>query len=201
MPEIIWQDENIIVFNKSQGEDTEAISKEKGYFPIHRLDKDTGGLLVMAKNSQSAAILSEEIREGVFKKEYLAVFEGKKTEKAGRYEDFLFHDKTKNRTYVVKSQRRGVKKAILDYNIVAENENIFLSKITLLTGRTHQIRCQFASRGNPVYGDKKYGSKNKGKLALWSHKIIFTHPADKRTMEFILNPPSDGIWGEFTGCF
>ena len=113
----------------------------------------------------------------------------------------MFHDKTKNRTYVVKSQRRGVKKAILDYNIVAEKDNIFLSKITLLTGRTHQIRCQFASRGNPVYGDKKYGSKNKGKLALWSHKIIFTHPADKRTMEFILNPPSDGIWGDIYRCF
>ena len=88
MPEIIWQDENIIVFNKSQGEDSEAISKEKGYFPIHRLDKDTGGLLVMAKNSQSAAILSEEIREGVFKKNTLR-FRGEKDRKSGKIRGFF----------------------------------------------------------------------------------------------------------------
>lgn len=201
MPKTVFEDENIIVFIKARGEDSEKIAQEKGYFPVHRLDRDTGGLMVMAKNSKSAAFLSEEVREDRFKKEYLAVIEGEITPAAGRLTDLLFHDKTKNRTYVVKSQRKGVKQAVLDYSIIAVNDNCSLAKIALVTGRTHQIRVQFASRGKPLYGDRKYGSIHKSSLALWAYRLEFCNPVSKKLLEFVSYPPGEEIWGEFSGIY
>ena len=122
-------------------------------------------------------------------------------EESGRLVDLLFHDKTKNKTYVVKKQRKGVKEAILTYERVGAKETetgeLSLLKIKLETGRTHQIRVQFASRGHSLFGDRKYGSKLTGDIALFSHKISFICPESKERIEFLENPASITPWDLF----
>lgn len=141
-------------------------------FPVHRLDRETAGVMVYARTSRAAGELGKLVQQGELKKEYLAVVRGWPQEDAGVLEDLLYHDQAKNKSYVVKRERRGVKKARLAYRVLAKNETTSLIQVRLYTGRTHQIRVQFASRGLPLQGDSRYGGGN-GTLALWAARLRF----------------------------
>lgn len=141
-------------------------------YPLHRLDTAVGGVMVFALNKKTAADISGKIAEGAgIKKEYLAVVYGCPQERNGVYEDLLFKDSRANKSYVVKRERKGVKKASLEYEVLGEAEGLSLVRILLHTGRTHQIRVQFSSRKMPLYGDGKYGGRGNGGIALFSHRI------------------------------
>ena len=129
-------------------------------YPVHRLDQAVGGVMVYAKTAKEAARLTQSMGEGGMQKTYLAVLTGCPEETSGTLEDLLFHDRVKNKTYVVRRPRGGVKKAVLSYEILAEAEGLSLARVRLQTGRTHQIRVQFASRGFPLLGDGNYGSRD-----------------------------------------
>lgn len=168
---------------------------------VHRLDTAASGVMVYAKNKYTAAEISKQIQNGLFIKEYYAVVSGTPEKPEGILEDLLFKDSSKNKSYVVKRERKGVKKAVLQYSVIATNEingDIFsLLKIKLVTGRTHQIRVQFASRKMPLVGDKKYGSKFACPLALFSHRLSFTDNSGNRT-EYSSTPCCDKFpWNEF----
>lgn len=152
-------------------------------YPVHRLDTAVGGTMIFAKNKKSAAYLSKEIAEKRFVKTYLAVTEGVPEEKEGRLEDLLFKDKRRNKSYVVKRERKGVRRASLDYKVIDEADGKALVCVTLNTGRSHQIRVQFASRKMPLAGDGKYGSRDNGcEVALWSHTVEFNY--DSQMLSF-----------------
>lgn len=140
-------------------------------YPVHRLDRETAGVMVYARTSSAAGALSKLIQQGQLKKEYLAVVRGQPQD-AGVLEDLLFHDQRANKSYVVRRQRRGVKSARLAYRVLLRTESLSLVQVRLYTGRTHQIRVQFASRGMPLVGDSRYGGGN-GALALWAVRLRF----------------------------
>lgn len=179
-------------------------------FPVHRLDKGVGGVMVYALTKDAAASLTRQMTESApadagktFAKEYLAVTEGVPEPASGRMEDLLFHDREKNRTYVVKRPRKGVKEAVLEYETLAsagsdpETGAFSLVRIRLLTGRTHQIRAQFSSRKLPLCGDRRYGAKTAGDIALWSRRLTFRHPETGEELTFRAGPPKDGHWAAF----
>ena len=162
---------------------------------VHRLDRVVSGLMVLARTAAAASELSRQIRENEFEKAYLAVVHGHPEEKEGTMVDLLQRCKQERKTYVVTQMDKGVQEAILDYRVLAENADLSKVYITLRTGRTHQIRCQFSSRGLPLVGDRKYSLLEDGcNIALWSHRIAFTHPATGERMEFQLNPPNQYPW-------
>ena len=191
--DVLYEDKDIIVFIKPYGIASEGKSPnitellreywqdEKAYVGIiNRLDVTTMGVMVIAKNKFAAAALSKQITEREFQKVYMAAVEGEPPEE-GEWTDYLFKDSKKNKVYPVKSLRKGAKEAKLTYQVIAraETENGIRSMVAvkLLTGRTHQIRVQFASRGYPLMGDGKYGSKdNKTKCSLALTAIRFMHP-------------------------
>ena len=196
---VLFEDSEILVLVKQVGvpsEDTK--SGEKGIlskineelysgpiYLLHRLDRNVGGVMVFAKTKKSAANISKQIQDNTLKKTYLAVVDGVIKEKQGVYKDLLFKDSTKNRSYVVNRVRKGVKEASLEYVVLRETEEKTLVKVTLHTGRTHQIRVQFSSRKTPLCSDVKYGSKDrKGEIALFSHSISFEHPLTKEVLIF-----------------
>ena len=133
-------------------------------YPVHRLDQAVGGVMVYARTKQAAAALSRAIQEGRMEKEDLAVLTKPMAEASGTLRDLLYHDRVKNKTYVVKRKRNGVKEAVLDYETLASGAEGTLIHVHLHTGRTHQIRVQFASRGCPLAGDGKYGGKGSAPL-------------------------------------
>ena len=151
-------------------------------FPVHRLDREATGLMVFAKTKACAAFLSKAMGAD-FEKEYLALCEGQ-PEAEGTLTNLLYHDRVKNKTYVVKRKRNGVREARLSYRVLRGGTQSLL-QVRLFTGRTHQIRVQFASRGFPLVGDRKYGAKTGGKLQLYSWRLSFPHP-DGRHMTFTL---------------
>lgn len=154
-------------------------------YTVHRLDTVTSGVMVYAKTKKAAALLSRGITDGTFKKEYLAVVHGEVSPDKGEMVDFLFKDSRKNKTFVVKSERKGVKKASLEYEVQEIKNGLSLVKIKLHTGRTHQIRVQFSSRKHPVYGDGKYGaSDNIPFIALFSQGISFISPENGERVSF-----------------
>ena len=160
--EILYSDKGIVVCRKPVGLDSEgevpaALIKQLGgeIFPIHRLDKNVGGVMVYARTKAAAATLSKAVQEGTMVKEYVAQVHGQPPE-SGDWTDFLFKDSSKNKVFVVKKERKGVKKARLEF--VRHGDD--LVRIRLHTGRSHQIRVQFASRGYPLVGDHKYGSRD-----------------------------------------
>ena len=154
-------------------------------YTVHRLDTVTSGVMVYAKTKKAAAILSKGITDGTFQKEYLAVVHGEISPESGIMEDLLFKDSRKNKSFVVKKERKGVKKASLEYAVQEVKNGLSLVKIKLHTGRTHQIRVQFSSRQHPVYGDGKYGaSDNIPFISLFSHRISFISPENGERVSF-----------------
>lgn len=150
-------------------------------FVVHRLDRSTGGLIIYARNKEAAAAFSRLVAEkDGFQKEYLAVISGRPENESGNMTDYLFKDSAQKKAFVVKSERKGAKLASLDFKTlqtVSEDDKIFsLLHIKLHTGRFHQIRAQLSSRGMPIYGDGKYGSREKApNFALWASKITFIY--------------------------
>ena len=162
---------------------------------VHRLDRVAGGLMVLARTPQAASQLSRQIREGRFGKTYLAVVHGAPQPARGRYADLLARSREERKTYVVRTPSRESREAVLDYETLRTAEGLSLVRIELRTGRTHQIRCQFASRGMPLAGDKKYGALPDGcPLALWSYRLEFAHPAAGEKMSFEVPPPEEYPW-------
>lgn len=165
-------------------------------YPVHRLDQAVGGVMVFAKTAPAAAKLSQAIAGGTLQKEYLAVLGARPKDDSGELFDLLFHDRTKNKTYVVSRQRKGVKEAKLAYRVLDVQNGLCLVRIRLYTGRTHQIRVQFASRGMPLVGDGKYGSrKNAASPALWSYAL--TLPMGGAIARIRALPEAAGVWAPF----
>jgi len=165
------------------------------------LDAAVGGCMVFAKTPAAAAGLSVQIRERTMQKEYLAVIRGKPEENAGRLEDLLFRDAARNKSYVVKRARRGVRAAALSFRLLeTAGEGALmrsLLQVLLHTGRTHQIRVQFASRGMPLAGDGKYGGGRDGAMGLWSWRLAFSHPESGTRLELRCLPPASPPWTAF----
>ena len=187
MPEILYADAAVAVVVKpagvlSQGDAEDAmpalLQKRLGgtIFPVHRLDQPTGGVMVYARTQDAAAKLSAQMQSEAFGKEYLAVLDGAPEPAEGELHDLLFFDRQKGKSYAVRRKRAGVKDARLSFRLLHSFEDgRGLTAIRLFTGRTHQIRVQFASRGFPLCGDRKYGAKRGGKLALFSWKLSFPY--------------------------
>lgn len=177
--EILYSDKEIAVCVKPVGLDSEmevpaALKDALGgeIYPIHRLDKNVGGVMVYARTKQAAALLSRAVQEGTMVKEYVAMVHGAPPE-TGDWTDLLFKDSQKNKVFVVKRERKGVKKARLEYKRLTEG-GTSLVRIRLHTGRSHQIRVQFSSRGYPLVGDHKYGAKDASPAPmLYSCKLTF----------------------------
>ena len=166
---------------------------------VHRLDQVVSGLMVLARNAKSASELSRQIRDGEFGKAYLAVVHGTPAEKAGTFTDLLLRNKQERKTYVVHWPGKDVQEAVLDYTCMDCREGLSKVHITLRTGRTHQIRCQFSSRGLPLVGDRKYSLLEDGcPIALWSAQLRFTHPKTGELMEFYHDPPQYAPWDLFS---
>ena len=186
--EILYSDIKIVVCIKPVGLDSEtdvpaALKEALGgaIFPIHRLDQNVGGVMVYARTKQAAAGLSKAVQDGAMVKEYVAMVHGTPPEQ-GDWEDLLFKDSRKNKVFVVKRERKGVKKARLEFKrINGEEKSLVL--IRLHTGRSHQIRVQFSSRGFPLVGDHKYGSRDATEAPmLYSCRITF--PYNGKTVRF-----------------
>lgn len=215
---VIYEDNHIIVVEKqpnipSQGDktnDTDMLTIIKDYIKekynkpgnvylglIHRLDRPVGGVMVFAKTSKAAARLSEQVREKVFRKEYLVVVDGKFEKEKGIMKDYLLKNERNNLSKVVDENTKNAKYAELEYEVLKYREDINLSavKVNLHTGRHHQIRVQFASRKHSIYGDQKYGTRGKGKqIALWAYKLTINHPITKKEMNFEVLPELNGTW-------
>ncbi len=165
---------------------------------VHRLDRVVSGLMVLARTPECASELSRQIREGGFDKTYLAVVHGVPDEKRGRMTDLLLRSKPERKTYVVTERAKDVQEAILDYEVLGSKDGYSLVRIKLITGRTHQIRCQFSSRGLPLVGDRKYSTLDDGcNIALWSHELSFAHPESGEKMLFSQMPPKKFPWTLF----
>ena len=164
---------------------------------VHRLDRVVGGLMVLARNAKAASELSRQIREDLFEKEYTAVVHGCPDDE-GRLCDLLFRDKARKMTFVATEPGKDVQSAALTYQVLARKDDMSKVRIRLETGRTHQIRVQFASRGMPLVGERKYSTLDDDcEIALWSSKIGFTHPATGEKMTFELQPPDRYPWNCF----
>ena len=187
--EIIYSDRHLAVCVKPVGLDSEAevpaaLKEQLGgeLFPVHRLDKNVGGVMVYARTKQAAAALSKAIQEGSMVKEYVAMVHGTPPE-SDDWEDLLWKDAKKNKVFVVKRQRGGVKKARLEFTRLSAGETS-LVHIRLHTGRSHQIRVQFSSRGFPLVGDHKYGSRDERlEPMLFSCRITFPWQGETKTFE------------------
>ena len=215
---IIYEDNHIIVVEKtpnipSQSDKTNDVDmlsiikqylKEKYNKPgnvylglVHRLDRPVGGVMVFAKTSKAASRLSEEVRNKTFRKNYLAVVDGKINNKKGTLEDYLYKDERNNMSKVVDKSKKNAKLAKLDYEVLVYDEikDLSLLKIDLHTGRHHQIRVQLSNFGHSIFGDQKYGTRGKGKqIALWAYELEIVHPITKEKMIFKSLPESIGTW-------
>lgn len=164
---------------------------------VHRLDRVVAGLMVLARNAGAASELSRQVREGAFKKEYLAVVHGCPSQTQGTYRDLLGRDKARKMTFVAQAPDKGVQEAVLDYAVLGTNAELSRVRVRLHTGRTHQIRVQFASRQMPLVGERKYSTLDDScQIALWSCCVGFTHPRTGQWMEFEREPPAVYPWTE-----
>ena len=164
---------------------------------IHRLDRPVGGVMVFAKTSKAASRLSEQVRNKEFSKRYLVIVDGKLKENKGVFEDYLVKNERTNLSRVADEKIKNAKKASLDYEVIKYNEetNLSLVKVNLHTGRHHQIRVQFASRGHSIYGDQKYGTRGRGKqICLYAYSLTIKHPITKEEMTFENVPDVTGSW-------
>ena len=211
MIDIIHIDNDIIVCIKpagllSEGEGPESLltvlAEQCGgqVYPVHRLDRGAAGLMVFARHTKAAAGLSRAVQEKKLKKEYFALLSGVPAEKEGELTDYLFKDSRKGKVFAVSRPRKGVRDARLTYRTLWDDGENALVRVALDTGRTHQIRVQFSSRGMPLWGDGKYGSRVKGELALFSCGLGFPHPKTGKPMNFEAKPqgaPWDVISSNF----
>ena len=215
---ILYEDNHIIVVEKppnvpSQADKTtdedmltiiKSYIKEKYNKPgnvylglVHRLDRPVGGVMVFAKTSKAASRLSEQVRNKTFKKEYLAIVDGKLDVKSGILEDYLVKNEKNNLSKVTNKETKNAKYAKLDYEVLKYNKEINLSvlRILLHTGRHHQIRVQLANMGHSICGDQKYGTRGRGKqISLWAYKLTIEHPITKESMTFTDIPEKIGPW-------
>ena len=216
--EVIYEDNHIIVVKKlpnipsqsDKTEDMDMLTIIKEYLKekynkqgnvylglVHRLDRPVGGVMIFAKTSKAASRLSEQVREKVFKKKYLAVVDGKFQETTGILEDYLYKDERNNISKVVNKDKKNAKLAKLDYEVLTYNEvkNLSLVKVNLHTGRHHQIRVQLSHAVHSIFGDQKYGTRGQGKqIALWAYELTIIHPITKKEMVFKCLPESNGTW-------
>lgn len=208
--EIVYQDKRIVVAVKPVGV---LSTDEPGGMPellrqqlgsecirtVHRLDAQVSGLMVFARSVKAATLLSEQIQQRRFEKEYLAVIHGTPAKEKDTLRDLLGRDKQRRITYVTQTPGPAIREAVLDYEVLASQEDLSLIKIHLHTGRTHQIRVQFASRSLPLLGDRKYGiASDECPIALWSYRLSFAHPESERQMTFQHFPPETEPWNRFT---
>ncbi len=201
--EILYLDDQIIVCSKpsgvlSEGEGADCLPtllsehlSEHGeqntkIFPVHRLDRETSGVMVFARTSKAAASLCAQITDGEFKKQYLALVHGTPDTPTGAFSDLLYYDRRLGKSFAVDRERKGVKHAELDYEVLSSKGGLTLVRVRLHTGRTHQIRVQFASRGMPLAGDRRYGApkSNFRRIALHSHTLSFSHPKSGEALTF-----------------
>lgn len=209
--EILYQDANILVCIKPArvlstdepgglpGLVREALGDPKADVrTVHRLDRVVSGVMVLARNADAASELSRQIREDQFRKEYLAVVHGRPENPEGTLHDLLARDKARRMTFVAEAPGKGVQEAALSYRVLEYANGMSLVRVRLHTGRTHQIRVQFSSRGMPLVGERKYAVWNDPcELALWSAKIGFYHPGTGEWVEFSKEPPAVFPWTEF----
>ena len=206
MLDILYCDEDIVVCVKpprvlstdEPGGLPELLRSQLGtedFRTVHRLDRVVSGLMVVARNAKAASDISRQIREDAFQKEYLAVIHGEPAQESGRLEDLLLRDKARKMTLVTKEMAKGVQPAALRYRVISCQNGMSRVRIQLETGRTHQIRVQFASRNLPLVGERKYAVLDDPcEIALWSFRLGFTHPATGEKMEFTKQPPESYPW-------
>ena len=204
--EIIFADADIVVCVKparvlstdEPGGLPELLRAELGtqdFRTVHRLDRVVSGLMVVARNAAAASELSRQVRDDEFEKEYLAVLHGYPDSEGGTLRDLLGRDKARKMTFVAQEMAKGVQEAVLDYQLLGAAQGLSKVRIRLHTGRTHQIRVQFASRGMPLVGERKYSELDDPcEIALWSYRLAFRHPKTGEKMEFTLEPPQEYPW-------
>lgn len=204
--EILYIDDDIVVCVKparvlstdEPGGLPELLRQEIGtedFRTVHRLDRVVSGLMVVARNAAAASELSRQVREDAFGKEYLAVVHG--VPAGGTLTDLLYRDKARKMTMVAKEPGKGIQEAILHYQVLGSASDLSLVRIQLVTGRTHQIRVQFSSRGWPLVGERKYAVlEDDCEIALWSYRLAFQHPRTGAMMEFSKKPPEFFPWTE-----
>lgn len=220
MLNVLYEDNHIIVVEKpfnmptqeDESQDKDLLSEVKQYVKekyqkpgdvyiglVHRLDRVAGGVMVFARTSKAASRLSEQIRNRTFHKEYQTVVEGNLKAERSTLIDYLKKDKNSNTVTVVNKNVKDAKEAKLSYELIEAKDGLNLISVDLHTGRPHQIRVQFSSRKNPIWGDGKYGSiyRSRKGIALWSHKIQFEHPTTKKLMTFVLDTPRVEPWDKF----
>jgi len=209
--ELLYLDEQIVVCIKparvlstdEPGGLPELIRRELGepdgdIRTVHRLDRVVSGVMVLARSAAAASELSRQVRENVMEKEYLAVIHGAPQPAQGTLRDLLYRDKARKMTFVTNTPGKGVQEALLRYQTAGEDGPVSRVRIRLETGRTHQIRVQFASRGMPLAGERKYAAlDDPWELALWSRQLRFRHPATGEMLTFRREPPDSCPWNRF----
>lgn len=220
---IVYESEDFALVNKPVGMDSEHALSE-GFFPVHRLDKVASGLLLYAKNPCSAKKLSEALQKGKIKKRYHIIVESagdtskeddetlsvktnstkdtdsseaKRLPKEGCFSDYLYKDVKKQKMFPVKKLRKGVKEAVLHYQVLKEKDGLALVDVELETGRFHQIRAQFSAHGFPLFGDGKYGSRKKGNVALHCYTLSFPDPKSGEELHFAIQDRDEEPWRKF----
>jgi len=217
--QIIFFDSHIIVCQKeagelSEGEGSSALptllasamaeaGEQIDIYPVHRLDRETVGVMVFARTKNAAAKLSGTLNTDAFAKEYLALCHGRLQEDSATLTDLLFYDRRRGKSFVVDRMRAGVKEAILDYTCLSTEEDLSLLRIRLHTGRTHQIRVQLASRRHPLAGDRRYGAPKSeySTVALVAHRLTFPHPVTGESMTFTAELPDWATARGITGAY
>ncbi|MBQ2719662.1 MAG: RluA family pseudouridine synthase [Clostridia bacterium] len=210
---IVYRDDAIVVAEKprgvlSEGSDPRGMPALLGavlgapVLTVHRLDRETAGLMVFARDGKTAGLLSAAMQAGHFLKEYAAVVHGVPDPPAGEMCDLLFRDAKRGKSFIVDRPRHGVREARLTYRTEAtakgaDGAPLSLVSVRLGTGRTHQIRVQFSGRGMPLYGDGRYGGRERAPLGLFARRLAFPHPGDGRELSFFLPLPHEEAYAYF----
>lgn len=227
--QVLYEDNHIIAVSKTcheivQGDKTgdtplsdmvKAYIKEKYQKPgevflgvTHRLDRPTTGVVLFARTSKALTRLNAMFQSHEqIQKTYWAIVEKNerlkaKGNEAVGLEHYLWRNEKQNKSFVVKSDTKGAKRAVLTYKVIAQGDRYMLLEINLETGRHHQIRCQLAAIGCPIKGDLKYGAKRSnsdGGISLHARQIEFVHPVSKQPITITAPVPDDSLWQSFSG--